>query len=77
MMTTILNRRDNWLYNVINYPDEVIQNMPEEDRKLFTQEGIDNLYEKYKTDLKYHGDKEHYKNWVYLKLKSKYNKYNK
>ena len=34
----------------INNPDDVILGMPEQDRKMFTQEGVNSLYQKYRTD---------------------------
>lgn len=33
----------------INEPDNVILGMPEQDRRMFTQEGVDSLYQKYRT----------------------------
>ena len=34
----------------INEPDDVILGMPEQDRRMFTKEGVDSLYQKYRTD---------------------------
>lgn len=40
----------NAINNLINEPDSVVLGMPEQDRRMFTQEGVDSLYQKYRTD---------------------------
>lgn len=39
----------NAINSFINEPDDVILGMPEQYRKMFTQEGVDSLYQKYRT----------------------------
>lgn len=65
---------NNWITN----PDEVIQGIPEEDRKKFTPEGVDNLKQQTREQLdafksKYTEDDLNYH--VYLDLSTTYDKY--
>lgn len=70
------SRRKNWIQNVINQPDEIIQGMQEPDRQLFTQEGVDSLYQQYRQDPLYEGaDQSDLDHAVYYNLKGKYNSY--
>lgn len=66
----------NAINSFINEPDDVILGMPEQDRKMFTQEGVDSLYHKYRTDPYWKDQDENTLNRrVYYKLSTLYDKY--
>ena len=70
------SRRKNWIQNAIAQPDDVIQGMPEESRKMFTQEGVDSLYQRYRQSPLYEGaDQSDLDRAVYYDLKQQYNNY--
>ena len=60
----------------INEPDDVILGMPEQDRKMFTQEGVDSLYQKYRTDPYWKDyDDQAINRHIFYDLTTLYNKY--
>lgn len=65
-----------YINSFINEPDDVILGMPEQDRKMFTQEGVDSLYQKYQTDPYWKNkDKNTLNRHIYYKLATLYHKY--
>lgn len=60
----------------INEPDDVILGMPEQDRRMFTQEGVDSLYQKYRTQPYWKDqDDQEINRYIFYDLTTLYDKY--
>lgn len=68
-------QRESWIDNIIKSPNSVVQKMPDQDKRMFTPEGVDSLYQKYQTPGYY--DEDDIKRFIYYDLRSKYDEYDK